>query len=599
MVAALLLASCAPAVTEEEEVAPPPAEEEEEGIIVVTPPTEEEEVAPGTEMVQNAAGKLVVKPRYGGVLRQGVSSGYEPLYFDPAFGHKWFAMSTHFTNEEVIVGDWAKGPSGTGETSFTVHYLFPAPHIITGLLAESWERHEPDTVILHIRKGVRFHDKPPMNGREFVADDVVFSYKYLWDSPRSFFAGQIPWDTHMESLTAPDKWTVVIECQPGKLAMVYEYVLGQMKILPRETIEEYGDLSDWENACGTGPFLLTDYVKGSSVTLTRNPNYWRQHPLHPEDTMPYLDGIKWLVIPDYSTQLAAIRTGKIDHMFAGWEEAEQLKMTSPELKYLKWHTATASTIFWRVDNPELPCYDIKVRQALSMAVDQQVIIDEFYMGNAELITLPAAPIVEFTDIRTPLKELPESTRELFEFHPDKAKQLLAEAGYPDGFKTSIICISAYVDLLSIVKDYWADVGVDLEIDVKEYGAYIAMGTKHSYEELYIMGAGGGYPFTFFWWTPGSQYDMSLVDDPRINEAKDLVEANYFDETLKRQAMKDIIPYMLDQAYELQLPGVYSYTFWQPWVKGYYGEWQVAYGNPDFAIYVWLDLDLKEEATGKR
>jgi len=401
----------------------------------------------------------------------------------------------------------------------------------------------------------------------------------------------------MISMTAPDKYTVVLECQPGKLAMVYEYALGQWTMIARELVES-GGIDDWRQSVGTGPFMLKDYVKGSSLTWERNPNYWKKHPLFPEDTLPYLDGIKWLVIPDYSTQLSALRTGKIDHLFADWEQAEALKKTNPELKYLRWHTGTAATLFWRLDKPELPFSDIRVRRALCMAVDRQAIIKDFYNGNAELINLPAAPFPEFKDIRTEFEDLPESTREIWEYHPDKARQLLAEAGYPNGFTTEVMLHAAYADLMAIVKDYWAKVGVELNLNVKEIGAFYAARYGHAFKEICVEGAGAAYPYTFYWWTPGSQDNVSGVNDPRIVEAKKQVEANYFDEPKKKQAMREIIPYMLGQAYELQLPGAYSYTFWQPWLKGYGGEWQVAYGKPDWGIYVWIDQDLKKKMTGK-
>ena len=469
-----------------------------------------------------------MKPQYSGTYVELVT--LPVLYFDSASGHQYGAYPLYYTNEKLIIGDWAKGPAGTGDTAFTSAYLFPAPGIITGLLLESWDFTEPDTVVMHVRQGIHWHDKAPVNGREFTADDVVWSMKYLWEHPRSYYATSIPWDTYMESLTATDKWTVVLKAKPGKLPMVYEYGFGQMMLPPREVIEQYGDMLEWENVCGTGPFMLVDYVAGSSQTYVKNPNYWRKDPLLPDNQLPYVDEIKQLLITDVSTQLSALRTGKIDVGAASWEDAESLMKTNPELKHSKFLTTYCTAIFFRVDKPELPYYDIRVRRALAMAVDQQEIINEYYQGNAELITSPLANIREWanTGMLPPFDELPESIRELFEYHPDKAKQLLAEAGYPDGFDATIPAYATFTDLLAIVQDYWADIGVNLSIDVKEWGTFASLGNKMAHEQMYIWGGvGGSYPFTFFWWTPGSMFNYSQVNDPVINEAITWFDENYF------------------------------------------------------------------------
>ena len=89
-------------------------------------------------------------------------------------------------------------------------------------------------------------------------------------------------------------------------------------IYPPEVIEEHGDAQDWRNLVGTGPYMLTDWVKDSSVTYTKNPNYWGYDEKFPENRLPYLDEVKSLIIPDSSTLLAALRTGKIARMWSGY-----------------------------------------------------------------------------------------------------------------------------------------------------------------------------------------------------------------------------------------------------------------------------------------
>ena len=596
MVLSLVLASCAPAVTEEEEevVTQPPEEEEE----VVTPPPEE-----GAEMVEVRAvktdgtvvEKLVEKPRYGGVFIEGKS--VSPLSFDDTLNQRTVAPTLLLTNEMLTKGDWTKGPAGTDEASW-LYIIFPAAHLATASLAESWEVVDPQTFVFHIRKGVYFHDKPPTNGREMTADDVVFSLVRVYESPRAYRGTM----DDIESITAPDKWTVVFKVvDPVNAGALFEACSQHISIVPREAVEMYEDLGDWENSVGTGAFMLVDYVRDSSITYARNPNYWGKHPLHPEDTMPYLDGIKSLIIPDASTILAALRTGKIDWIPGVlWEDAEDFRRTNPEMKYQKWHPGATNAIYWRVDKPELPWYDVRVRRALAMAIDNEAILENYYGGDGEMLTWPVAKIKEYSDMFIPLNELPESVREQFGYHPDKARQLLAEAGYPDGFKCKVVCYPTQVDLLAIVEDYWQDVGVEMEISTKEYGAYLSITMSKAYDML-VSPAYGYFPFQGYFEVSTSPWNFSAINDPIIDENRlACMQENYFDEAEKRQLAKSIHPHMLEQAYLFQFPVPYIYALWQPWVKGYHGEYRTSFCHEmDFPMYIWIDQDLKEEMTGKR
>jgi len=568
----------------------------------VAPPTEEEVVEPGIEMVPNAVGKMVEKPRYGGMFRQGWATS--PLYFDGALGLFYFATTLWQTNEPLVQGDWAKGPGGTGEASW-LYNAMPAKSVEMGCLAESWEINEPGRFTFNIRKGIHFHDKPPTNGRELDAHDVAYSLNRLWESRRSTHHISYPWETHFGEtggITATDKWTVVVKTVPGRTEPLSALISTHAMIVPHEVVDEYGDLAEWENSCGTGPFMLVDYVKDSSAAFVRNPNYWMKDPLHPDNQLPYADGLKYMIIPDASTRLAALRTGKIDQLLiASQEDAESLLKTSPTLKFIEFVNGGPLGIFWRVDKPELPFYDKRVRRALYMAINNQEIKDYFYSGHAEILAWPILPAAEWSDIYTPLEELPESSRELYEYHPDKARQLLAEAGYPDGFKTEVVCHSTQVDLLSLIKAYWEDVGVDLQISVKELGAYIGIGLNKKYD-IYVGGLAPSMPYRFTRLRPPPyEYNYSVVDDPHINEVYQEITESYLDLPKRANLMRDISKYIIDQAYVLQPPTPNLYNFWQPWIKSYHGEIEVGYLGSiyNFPKYVWIDQDLREERTGAR
>jgi len=614
MVATLLLASCAPAAPAEEEKPAPPAEEEKPA-----PPKEEEKPAPPEEKVETVKVRLtkidgtvmektIEKPRYGGVFTQGTP--LQPQYTDENLLLKHYAPTMQYTNEELIIGDWAKGPTGTGETTWT-HNMYPPKDIQRCWLAESWELRDPETLVYHIRKGVHFQNKPPVNGREMNAEDVVFSMKRIWTSKTAYPAIGYPWKTHMEELNggpwieATDKWTVVIKCKPGKTGSIYEMSSTHVKIVPPEVFQAYGDkaLEKWENAVGTGPFLLTDYVPASSFTVERNPNYWATDPMIPENRLPYVDGMKYLVISDLSTRMAALRTGKIDWLGGywgtiSWEDAKSLKQTNPELKYVRYLYAGMDVVGWRMDRPELPFADIRVRHALAMAINQQELIDTIFGGDAELFFFPTSPYMPET--MTPFDQYPESMKELYTYHPDKAKQLLAEAGYPNGFKTEIICTQPNVDMLSIIKAYFADIGVDMAIDVKEQGVFTSMSASRTYNEMIYTGLTHTTSLKLWQIQKDNRLNPGAINDPRIEEAVVLQARDYFDEAVRRQRVKELTPYFVEQCYDIQLPTRYVYTFWQPWVKGYNGEHTVGYSAFEmYSYFLWIDQNMKEEMTGRR
>jgi peptide/nickel transport system substrate-binding protein len=437
------------------------------------------------------------------------------------------------------------------------------------------------------------------------ANDGVYSLIRSWrDCPRGYVGATYPYNDYIESITAPDKWTVIVKGKPGKLGITLEFAGAHVRIVPPEAIEMYGDLGKWENAVGTGPWVLMDYVAGSSLTYDKNPDYWMNDPLHPANQLPYADVFKILIIPDNSTRMAAMRTGKIDLLVRiPWEDGRALLQSSPELKYDKSSYAIWSTLDFRVDKPELPWYDLRVRRALCMAFNNQEMADTYYGGEvAQLTGGMVADVPDFSDMYTPLDELPEEVREIYEYHPDKAKQLLTEAGYPNGFKVKVLCHAvggAYPDMLSIVKAYWEKIGVELEMDITEYGSYVSRGYARDYD-TYMTGIGGVWPFIAPYWRSGSLYNFSIVNDPYFDgQYEEMMAAHYIDEPKARQIGKELNVYCMSQAYAIEFPTPLVYTFWQPWLKQYSGEYMCHYNYVDFPKYVWIDQDLKYEMTGKR
>ena len=311
MALSLVIASCGQAAVEEEE-----EEEEERQVVITKEEVEEEEegevIQPSTE-----------GPSYGGTFAKAY--GMDITGFDEIYGfHANPTTTIHLTNEELLTGDWARGKAGTGELAWDMggNDIWEYKK---GSLAESWDFSEPGVLVFHIRQGIHWALNPDteasqlVNGRELTADDVVFTLTMYRDNPRSYIHMQPGLST--VEISALDKYTVVIKVDPAYVPAARMRYADFASIVPREVVEKYGDMNDWRRSVGTGPFMLVDHVPGSLLTFKRNPDYWDTDPVGPGkgNQLPYLETVKYMIIPDSSTIQAAFRTGRIDVGAATWE----------------------------------------------------------------------------------------------------------------------------------------------------------------------------------------------------------------------------------------------------------------------------------------
>jgi len=598
LVAALVLSSCQPATTTEEE----------EGTTVTGKVTEQEGPAVEEEEEEEEEGPAAkpTGPQYGGEIK--ICLAQDVLGFDELTTVPWMAFTLRLTNSELLQGNWARGRAGTGETSWELPNWPVNPDWMTGQLAESWEMPDLTTYVFHLREGVHFslnqasEASKLVGGREVVAQDYVYSAERLTDTPGFYYNITFGNEANRPTFTATDKYTLRMDLPSEDRAYLIEHFGDKVCVVPHEVVETYGNMKDWKNSVGSGPFMLIDYLPGSSIRFARNPNYFMNDPLNPGNQLPYVDFVQMLVITDNSTRLAAIRTGKVDQYYAvTWEDFESLIAGTPHLKYQRSLSRNGTKISMRCDKE--PFDDIRVRQAMCMAVDQPAIKEHYYGGNAELLTYVVAPLPDFSAMYTPLDEHSESVQMAFGHNPEEAKKLLAEAGYPDGFKTSVLCYDGYEDMLSIVQANLADIGVDLELDLKEYSVYNSVLQGREFNQMAVSAANWathgapGFRLGCDRWPYIENYH--LAQDPHSNEVYDLLLSTYLDTAERQRIMKEYNVYRLEKFWEINVPTAYSYAVWQPWLKGYNGEYSVGFWNQfAWSMYLWVDEDLRKEIIGK-
>ncbi len=553
------------------------------------------------EMVMDpTTGKVVTAPEYGGTLT--VSYVLIGETTDPFITGAYASFLIDGVNEKLAVGDW-----GLDRKEFGFNGPYVPLFTYTGELAESWETPDPLTYIFHIRQGVNWHDKAPMNGRELTADDVVYTYQRITaqgdftERPvRSTAAIDLPW----ESIEATAKYTVVMKLTEPSLGAL-EALIGDFLfwILPPEVIEQYGDYKDWQNTVGTGPLMLTDYVEGVSKTYTRNPDYWGYDPKYPDNRLPYVDELRALHMAEESTRISALRSGKIDMIrLAGGEiksidVVKSLQRTDPEIAI--WPFFQRADAF-SLNIRNAPFDDIRVRHALQMALDLETINDAYYGGFAQW---HPPRYLGAKGYYTEWEEWPQKLKQYYTYDPEGAERLLDEAGYPRGadgvrFKFEHLHRDiADLGIIEIAAGYWSDIGVDVTIGIADWATLTGYWSDHNYESIYgamareipspSMSAYGSE-------TPYQREWMGGVENPELAAA----QAAYFAATTIDEQMKAAQEFgmaLMTQHNNIGLPMAPMYQASHPWVGGFNGETRM--GNFLFHTILarlWIDQDLKRE-----
>ena len=557
-----------------------------------------------------STGKVVVAPEYGGTIT--VASIMPGIFIDThTLGGGAPAAYVSGVLEKLSMVDWAIdrdvypiGNVDTEDNSFLI-----------GQLAESWELPDDTTIIFNIRKGVHWHDKAPMNGRELTAKDIEYNF-HRWLAMGEFSGGErSAWIRRLglqewESITATDDWTVVFKLKEPYMWALTNILWSEMNwIYPPEVIREHGDAHDWENLVGTGPFMLTDAVEGGDYTFTKNPDYWGYDEKYPQNRLPYVDQYKALVMPDEAARIAALRTGKVDYLGkAGWavissssagiDQAARLRQTNPEMvQYPLWEgSATAITV--TAQRP--PFDDIRVRQAMQKAIDVKTIGITYYKGVARW---EPAGTTTAAGKCTPFEEWPEELKQEYTYDPDGAEALLDAAGYKRGadgirFKAEML-FPDFRDLgyAELVVEYFRDIGIDLELDIFP-GPELDARMRGEPFDLALRGAGG----------PGmheavvARYSDYADTKWRANFRKhepdyeriitDMRAATTVEEWERFYCEAD--QYVIEKHWLIWGPAVPSQMVAQPWITGWNGEAMIGmFQINDVIARLWIDQELKE------
>jgi peptide/nickel transport system substrate-binding protein len=480
-------------------------------------------------------------PKRGGTLTR--ASAWDPPVIDPRL-----TQSVGLYQFAALVG------------SRLVRYAFPdeasgpTDMALKGDLAESWSS-SPDARVwtFKLRQGVKWHNVAPLNGREFVAADVKYCFEaYAKEGAQSSTFQEI------EGIETPDKHTVRIHLKTPNVLFPQNVAEPITVLFSREVLEEDGDLK--KRMIGTGPFMLKEHTRKVRVVLTRNPDYW-------DKGRPYVDEYVILSTPDAATRMAAFRTGQSDIIWlASPSEVDTVRKTNPTAQVQSYHnTLTPFGIALAQDKP--PFNDLRVRRAVSMAIDRQKQADTLFEGHG--IIGWGVPYIYYTDKQPTLAQLGP----WWQHRPAEAKKLLAEAGHPNGFETSLFYYEYFPQMTSQVQLVQQDLKRNLNINVKitklDYTTYYGRFVESKWDGM-AWGFQSGHAIglderTYHYMHSRSTKNFFRVNDPVIDELT--AKLRQTPQAADQRALtKRIVDREFDQVLRMWMPYDNGFMVYQPHVR---------------------------------
>jgi len=418
-------------------------------------------------------------PKYLVYCSEGSPSGFNPQFYDD--GTTFDASSRTLYNRlvEFELGTTEFGPG----------------------LAESWDISDDGTVYtFHLREGVQWHETPWFTpSREFNADDVLFSFRRQWQKDHPWYdvsGGNYQYFNAMgfpdliESIEKVDEHTVRFTLEHANATFLPDLAMDFASILSAEYAAQLMEAGNPEQMnhqpVGTGPFILVDYRKDAVVRYKANPDYW--------NGKPELDRLIFAITPEPSVRLQKLKADECQVMSYPNPSDIPALQEDPNINLMEEPGLNIGYIAFNVEKE--PFDNAKVRKALNYALDRDAIIDAIFYGYAQKAKNPIPPAVlgYNEDI------------EDYDYNPDKARELLAEAGYEDGFSTTLWAMPVSRPynpnarrMAQMVQSDWSKIGVETRIVSYEWGEYLKRTAQGEHETAFFGWTGdNGDPDNFLY-----------------------------------------------------------------------------------------------------
>jgi len=447
----------------------------------------------------------------------------------------------------------------------------PGTHIIEPALAERWDI-SPDgkTYTFFLRKGVKFHDVAPINGREMTADDVAFSFGRML----AVDAENIKRDLFnvITKVDVVDPYTVRLTLSQSFAPLLANLGTVFAAIVPKS------ELNFKTVALGTGPFVLKDVQRQAKYVYAKNPSYWKAGA--DGKPLPYLDGYTQVIIPDEGTRTSALRSGQLDFTDLLVDNlAQELIKSNPTLVDEKF--PGNFSVMTRINVKEKPLDDVRVRQAISLALDRQAIANALG-GGVGIVNGPIPTAL--TDWALPVSEMPNFKQDVA-----KAKQLLTDAGYANGIKLTAVLLRSPQNrtiMLEAMQQQLKAVGIDLQLQFVESADLSKRRVDRNYQLLGDNLTPSAEPdtYTYVEYHSKSSGNVGNYNDPALDLLLDKARATA-DPVQRKQALRDVQLKLAELQFIITTGDPYYHSLFQPYVKGF----RFSFVNQRIPIkYIWLD-----------
>lgn len=413
-----------------------------------------------------------------------------------------------------------------------LYYVDPVTQEPVPLSAQSHEFVDDTTLVVTLRDDVTFHD-----GSAMTSADVVYSFDHILDdTTETRFHARI--DRWLDTVEALDERTVQFNMHYPYAMVLYDFAY-YTKVRQEGSYEVDGVTvpdAQRELALGSGPYRVVEYIPGQQVTLELYDGYRADSP----KAMASIANMTIRIIGDYSTQAAEVMAGGVHWAFnVPTDIAENVGNTgraqfvagpSMRVGYVALDASGRS-------DPETPMQDIRVRRALNHAIDRQAIVDNIVRGSSGPLSTPCQPIQFGCD---------ESAAVVYDYDPDLARSLLAEAGYPDGFEM-VFTASRDRDVMEALVGYWTEIGLDVRLDYLR-----SVSTPRNAGELMAFyGSSGSFSIPD---AGAIMPDRFITDQSRVytgdDDLSDLVASinSTYDQDVREGRFREAIAAITDQAY---------------------------------------------------
>jgi ABC-type transport system substrate-binding protein len=511
------------------------------------------------------AAAALAKPKYGGVLRStifgGVVNGDPHLglspvhYLDPILAYSGLMKFKHGKDIK---------PGGT--------------YIPTGDLAESWDQPDDLTYVFKLRRGAKFQNLKPVNGREATSADVLYSYQRAIDL--KFLAYLL---SSIQKMETPDPYTFKVTLSEPNADFLANLSLNALAIVAKEAVEVNGDLKSGPNV-GTGPWIVdsVDYTKGTCSFL-RNPDYFIQG-------VPYVDRLENRGVPDASTVVAGFRGKELDVIANGLgpQDTEPIRKANPTEVVVTDTVLYGPADEWDFKSDAPPFNDPRVRKAVSLAINREELISG---ANAGFGALTSGVVVPDLSWMLP----PETLKQLYQRDVATAKRLLAEAGQPN-LAFEVIAPTykgrVYVTMAEQIQAQLKDAGISMTIKALDPANFTGLVSQQGQFAAYIASA-GNRPITNAdllgrYHSKGAVARIQThYNNPKLDDLIDQQKVLSRDPAKRRALLEQIQRTVIEDNIIMGLSAAGQQILRWSYVKDFYVN-GVASDSPNAFIEAWLD-----------